>query len=68
MSQVDYTAMCDRELKRYFLENRGDKAALQAYLDRRKRRSNSIITKLGDPDFDTKIEAAISQQMKEYKG
>ena len=68
MSQVDYTAMGDRELKRYFLKNRGDKAALQAYLDRRKRRSNSIITKVGDPDFDTKIEAAIRQQMKEYKG
>ncbi|MCC3411666.1 MAG: hypothetical protein JGK24_01220 [Microcoleus sp. PH2017_29_MFU_D_A] len=67
MSQVDYTAMGDRELKRYFLKNRGDKAALQAYLDRRKERSNSIITKVGDPDFDTKIEAAIRQQMKEYK-
>ena len=67
MSQVDYTGMGDRELKRYFLKNRGDKAALQAYLDRRKRRSNSIITKVGDPDFDTKIEAAIRHQMKEYK-
>jgi len=67
MSQVDYTGMGDRELKRYFLENGGDKAAVQAYLDRRKRRSNSIITKMGAPDFDTKIEAAIRQQMKEYK-
>ncbi|MEG4325945.1 DUF6887 family protein [Microcoleus sp. herbarium5] len=68
MSQVDYTAMSDGELKRYFLKNRGDKAALQAYLDRRKKRSNSIITKVGDSDFDTKIEAAIRQQMKKDKG
>ena len=52
MSQVDYTAMSDEELKRYFLKNRGNKAALQAYLDRRKKRANSIITKVGDSDFD----------------
>ena len=55
------------ELKRYFLKNRGDKAALQAYLYRRKKRSNSIITKVGDSDFDTKIGAGIRQQMKEDK-
>ncbi|EGK88748.1 hypothetical protein D0A34_17180 [Microcoleus vaginatus PCC 9802] len=67
MSQVDYTAMSYAELKRYFLKNRGDKAALQAYLYRRKKRSNSIITKVGDSDFHTKIEAAIRQQMKEDK-
>ncbi|MEG4106183.1 DUF6887 family protein [Microcoleus sp. S13_C5] len=67
MNPVDYTAMSDGELKRYFLKNRGDKAAQRAYLDRRKKRSNSIITKVGDSDFDTKIEAAICQQMKEDK-
>ncbi|MEG5174090.1 DUF6887 family protein [Microcoleus sp. B3-D7] len=67
MSQVDYTAMSDGELKRYFIKNCGDKAALQAYLDRRKKRSNSIITKVGDLDFDNKIEAAIRQQMKDEK-
>ncbi len=53
MSQVDYSAMSDGELKRYFLKNRGEKAALQAYLYRRKKRSNSIIIKVGDSDFDT---------------
>ncbi|MEG4280641.1 hypothetical protein QUA62_24670 [Microcoleus sp. MON1_C1] len=67
MSQVDYTAISEGELKRYFLKNRGDKAALQAYLYRRKKRSNSIIIKVGDSDFDTKIGAAIRQQMKEDK-
>ena len=45
--------MSERELKRYFLKNLGDKAALQAELYRRKKRSNSIITKQGDSDFDT---------------
>ncbi|MEG4405561.1 DUF6887 family protein [Microcoleus sp. MON2_D5] len=67
MSQVDYTAISEGELKRYFLKNREEKAALQAYLYRRKKRSNSIIIKVGDSDFDTKIGAAIRQQMKEDK-
>ncbi|MEG4057352.1 MULTISPECIES: DUF6887 family protein [unclassified Microcoleus] len=67
MSQVDYTAMSDGDLKRYFLKNSGDKSALQAYLYRQKKRSNSIITKVGDLDFDNKIEAAIRQQMKDEK-
>ncbi|WP_445242797.1 DUF6887 family protein [Microcoleus sp. POL10_C6] len=33
-------------MKRYFLKNRGNRAALQAYLDRRKKRYNSIIKKV----------------------
>jgi hypothetical protein len=45
--------MSEREVKRYFLKNRGDKAALPALLDSRKKRSNSLITKLRDSDFDT---------------
>ncbi len=67
MSQVKYDAMSDRELKRYFLEHRDDKAALQAYLDRRRNRSSKIITKVGDPDFDIKIQAAIRQQIQDYE-
>ncbi|MBD1885869.1 DUF6887 family protein [Microcoleus vaginatus] len=67
MSQVDYTAISKGELKHYFIKNRGDKAALPAYLYRRKKRSNSILTKVGDSDVDTKMEAAIRQQMKEEK-
>ncbi|MBD1811497.1 hypothetical protein H6F65_07255 [Microcoleus sp. FACHB-DQ6] len=55
------------EVKRYFIKNYGEKAALPAYLYRRKKRSNSILTKVGDSDFDTKMEAAIRQQMKEEK-
>lgn len=63
MSQVDYDAMSDQQLKRYFLEHRNDKLALQLYLDRRRQRSLKVITKVGDPDFEIKLEAAIRQQM-----
>lgn len=67
MSQVNYDAMSDRELKQYFLEHRNDKNALQAYLDRRKKGSSKIITKVGDPDFDIKLQAAIRQQIQDYE-
>ncbi|GAA6617817.1 DUF6887 family protein [Scytonema sp. NUACC26] len=62
MSQVDYAAMSDRELKRYFLKHREDETAFQAYLERR-RRNAKVIAKVGDPDFDSKIEAAIHQKL-----
>lgn len=67
MNQVNYTAMSYQELRRYFLAHREDKAALQAYLDRRRESSNSVITTVNDPDFDTKIQSAIRQQMAEYQ-
>ncbi|PSB19256.1 hypothetical protein C7B65_11825 [Phormidesmis priestleyi ULC007] len=63
MSQIDYAAMTDQQLKQYFLEHRNDKAALQAYLDRRNQRSKVVITTIDDPDFDQKIQAAIEQQI-----
>lgn len=67
MNQVNYAAMSDRELKRYFLEHRQDQAALQAYLERRRRRSVQVITTVDDPDFDAKIQAAIRQQVSEHR-
>jgi hypothetical protein len=63
MSQVDYAAMSDQELKKYFLAHRDDEVAFQAYLDRRRRQSSGVIAKVGDPDFDSKIEAAIRQKL-----
>ncbi len=63
MSQIDYAAMTDQQLKQYFLEHRNDKAALQAYLDRRNQRSKVVITTIDDPDFDQKIQAEIEQQI-----
>ncbi|NMG18491.1 DUF6887 family protein [Brasilonema bromeliae] len=63
MSQIDYAAMSNQQLKQYMLEHRDDEAALKAYLDRRHQRSTVIITTVNDPDFDAKVQAAIRQQM-----
>ena len=63
MSQVDYAAMSDQELKQYFLQHRKDKAALQVYLDRLSIRPHEIITTVDDPDFEAKIQAAILRQI-----
>jgi hypothetical protein len=63
MSQIDYSAMSDAELKQYFLKHRGDRAALQVYLDRINQRSLRIIASPSDPDFDEKVQASIRQKL-----
>jgi hypothetical protein len=63
MSQVNYAAMSDKELKQYFLQHREDKTALQAYLNRLHKHPRQIITNVDDPDFDSKIQAAILRQI-----
>ena len=63
MSQTNYDAMSDAELKRHFLKHRGDQAAFQAYLDRTNQRPRRIITSPDDPDFDQKVQAAIRQKL-----
>ncbi len=55
--------MSDAELKRYFLANRQDQVAFQAYLNRFSQRPKSLIASPSDPDFDTKIQAAIRQKL-----
>ena len=67
MSPVNYAAMSYQELRRYFLTHREDDAAFQAYLARRRERSRPIITTVNDPDFESKIQAAIHQQMAEHQ-
>ena len=67
MSTVDYAAMSYQELRRYFLSHRDDTAAFQAYLARRRERSRPVITTINDPDFDSKIQAAIQKQMAKYR-
>ena len=64
MSHVNYNAMSDAELKQYFLQNRQDQAALEAYLDRLNQRPRMIIASPRDPDFSEKIQAAIRQKLK----
>ena len=68
MNPVNYAAMSDEDLKQYFLQHREDKTALQAYLDRINEHPRQIITTVDDPDFDTKIQASIRQQMQQNKG
>jgi hypothetical protein len=63
MSQVNYDAMSDAQLKQYFLKHRGDRSALQAHLDRINQRPLRIIASPGDPDFDEKVRSAIRQKM-----
>ncbi len=67
MSSVNYAAMSYQELRHYFLTHRDDNAAFQAYLARRRERSRSVITTVNDPDFDSKIQASIHQQMAAYQ-
>ncbi len=67
MSQVNYDAMSDAELKQYFLQHREDKAALQTYLNRLNQRPHKAIATPDDPNFDAKIQAAIRQQMQVRK-
>jgi predicted metal-dependent RNase len=63
MSQVNYAAMSDSELKQYFLQNRQDREAMETYLDRVNQRPRQIIASPGDPDFNEKIQAAIRQKL-----
>ena len=43
--------------------HREDKAALTAYLEKRHQRTHRVITKVDDPDFDTKIASAVFEQL-----
>jgi hypothetical protein len=63
MSQTNYDAMSDAELKQYFLKHRGDHAALQAYLDRISQRPRRIIASPNAPNFDEKVQTAIRQKL-----
>lgn len=63
MSQVNYAAMSDQQLRQYFLLHREDKMAIRAYLDRLSDHPRNIITTVDDPDFDAKIQAAVLKQM-----
>ncbi|MCJ8282550.1 MAG: hypothetical protein MJK14_22680 [Rivularia sp. ALOHA_DT_140] len=63
MNSENYTQMSDKQLKKYLIKNRNDKAALQAYLNRRHQYSNPVIATHKDADFEYKILTAIRDQM-----
>ena len=64
MTNTDHSNMSDEELKQYFLANKYDQSALQAYLARQNSKSKEVITTVGDTDFDLKIEQAIQAKIK----
>ncbi len=47
--------------------HRQEEEAFQAYLARYRSQPRAAITKVGDPDFDRKIQAAIEQKMQAHK-
>jgi len=61
--KVNYDSMSKAELKQYFLKHRGDRAALQAYLDRLNQRSLRVIANPSEPNFDQKVQAAIRERL-----
>ena len=63
MSQVDFAAMTNEQLKQYMLEHRDDKAALSAYLERRHAQQLPVIANVKDADFDNKLQAAIDRRL-----
>jgi predicted metal-dependent RNase len=65
MTQVNYAAMSDKELRKYFLQHREDRIAMQAYFSRLEARPHRVVTTVGDPDFSVKIEAAVQRQIRE---
>ena len=58
--------MSDQELREYFLANRDNQLALQAYLERKNNQPRKVIAKVGDIDFDIKIERAIQEKLKAH--
>ena len=63
MSEINYAQMSDTELRQYFLAHKNKQLALQAYWQRRNQQPKQVITKVGDPDFDLKIEQAIKSKL-----
>jgi len=63
MTQVNYAAMSDQELKHYLLTHRDDHEAFYAYMDRRHSRSRSAPIVFDDPAWEEKVVAAIRAQL-----
>ena len=63
MTQVNYTAMTDQELKYYILAHRDDQEAFYTYMDRRHSRPDKVVIKFDDPNWETKVLAAIQEKL-----
>jgi hypothetical protein len=67
MNQINYAGMSDEELRRYFLEHRGDEMAAEAFFGRLNAHPDRVITTVDDPDFSAKINASIQRQLEEVR-
>lgn len=67
MTIVDYQKMSNQDLRKYFLENKQDKEALQEYLSRKRDENKPIIITIEDPNFDEKIRNSIQAQINQRK-
>ncbi|MCV3213550.1 hypothetical protein OGM63_08430 [Plectonema radiosum NIES-515] len=63
MTQVNYAAMTDQELKRYILAHRDDQQAFYIYMDRRHSRPDKVVIKFDDPNWEAKVLAAIQEKL-----
>lgn len=63
MTEVNYAAMTDQELKRYILAHRHDQAAFHTYMNRRHSRADKVVIKFDDPDWEEKVLVAIQAQL-----
>lgn len=63
MTQVNYGAMSDQQLKHYILTNRKDLEAFHVYMDRRRSRPNRTVVKFDDPAWEEKIVSEIQAQL-----
>ena len=63
MTQVNYAAMTDQELKQYFLTHRDDQAAFYAYMDRINARPRKPGIKLDDPDWENKLRVMVEEKL-----
>jgi hypothetical protein len=63
MSNINYAAMSDRELKQYILTYRDDLEAFYAYMDRRHSHPRKVTIKLDDPAWQEKIISAIGMHL-----
>lgn len=70
MSNVDYAAMSDQELKQYFLAHRNDQSAFEAYMDRRHQKQKQTLIAAGEIDrlpFDEQV-AIVAERLQQRFG
>lgn len=61
MTQVNYAAMSDLELKRYILAHRDDQQAFYIYMDRRHSRPDKVVIKFDDRSLGSKGASSYSR-------